>query len=475
MSSLDSTTVAGAVRKAVSGPKLGFLAVTLLFVVFAASNQSQAAEKRLEGRPYASERILYAFPEYQNDATQAFGNLMVTAKGALLGMSFDGGRYGNGAVFELTPKGSSYAESLPYSFQSYQTGTGGLVSDNHGVLYGVTGSGGEYGLGSVFELTPTPSGYQYAELYSFKGGRGDAKDGEYPSSPPVPDSRGRLFGTTQYGGVDVNDGLGGWGVAYELKRTKAGWVESVIYDFLGDSEEHPGGDSYPNGPLVIGADGSLYGTGYEGGTSCPEPTDWGCGTAFRLTPGKSGYSETIFYEFQGGMDGALPNTGLVADATGALYGTTSVGGGGHCYPYLGSGFWTGCGVVFKLTPSTSGYTESILHRFQGGQSDGDEPNGQIALDPSGNVYGATYYGAGPCSITKGSGFHIMCGQGTLYELSPGASGYSESILNVFNGASKGVSASTGVHPSGVLYFDGSLFGVASGGPHGQGIVYEATP
>jgi len=97
---------------------------------------------------------------------------------------------------------------------------------------------------------------------------------------------------------------------------------------------------------------------------------------FKLTPSGSGYKESILYRFKAGKDGEFPLAALIEDKAGALYSTTDIGGS-PC----------GCGTVFKLTPSSKGYKETIIYTFRGG-SDGSGPSGLIA-DKTGALYGVS--------------------------------------------------------------------------------------
>lgn len=137
------------------------------------------------------------------------------------------------------------------------------------------------------------------------------------------------------------------------------------------------------GSLVLDEKGVLYGATLAGGTDngC---TNHGCGTVFKLKPAGPGYAESVAYRFLGNSDAAGPEGGLVIDSTGALFGATRVGGTAYCGG-------NGCGTVFKLARSGSGYTESLLYVFQGG-SDGADPNGGLIADQSGALYGTTSSG-----------------------------------------------------------------------------------
>jgi uncharacterized repeat protein (TIGR03803 family) len=167
--------------------------------------------------------------------------------------------------------------------------------------------------------------------------------------------------------------------------------------------------------LVADASGALYGTTNIGGSA-------NFGTVFKLTPNASGYSESILYSFQGGLDGRTPATALVADKRGALFGTTLFGGGSMTCK-------SGCGTVFKLTPTASGYRESVLHRFTAGTADGFYPDGTLLVEAGGSLLGTTEFGGTSAScISPGED---RCG--TVFALKPTRSGYKERIVYNFQG------------------------------------------
>ncbi len=169
------------------------------------------------------------------------------------------------------------------------------------------------------------------------------------------------------------------------------------------------------------------------------------------------WTETVLKSFppciDAGGDGCAPGNGdLIFDRVGNIYGTTQVGGT-LClsdYPY-------GCGVVYELTPSSGGWTESILHRFTGG-SDGYWPMAGVTLDQAGNLSGTTTAGGGQFG-------------GVVYQLSPSGSGWSEGILHSFSGGD-GTNLIGGVilDPSENLYGATTQFGPGDGGT-----VYKLSP
>jgi uncharacterized repeat protein (TIGR03803 family) len=168
-----------------------------------------------------------------------------------------------------------------------------------------------------------------------------------------------------------------------------------------------------------------------------------------------GQTEVVLHSFGFGTDGYFVTAGLVADSHGNLYGTTQSGGTGSC----ASG--NGCGTAFELSPSSSGWTETILHEFGSATTDGWRPYVGLVMDKSGNLYGTTGDGG-----TYGD-------FGTVFELSPGSGGlWTEKILHSFG------SGKDGSLPVGALVFDtsGNIYGTTeTGGAYGWGTVFELVP
>ena len=163
----------------------------------------------------------------------------------------------------------------------------------------------------------------------------------------------------------VSDGTGTAGAADVTSVSIAcASNTTILYPFAGASADGAG----PYHSLIHGSDGNFYGTTFQGGTS-------GLGTLFELTP--SG-AETVLYSFAGGSgDGANPYDALIQGSDGNLYGTTAAGG------------TSGYGTVFKITQSG---TETVLHAFAGGSSDGEQPWAGLIQGSDGNLFGATVAG-----------------------------------------------------------------------------------
>lgn len=218
------------------------------------------------------------------------------------------------------------------------------VIDTYGNLYG--GSlGGNFGRGAVYKISPNKA---EQVLYSFRG----FPDGDTPFISFV-DAEGTLFGTTYLGGA-LN-----FGTVYKID---AQGNETILYNCC-DVGAYPGA-------VIRGKNNDLYGITFVGGNFNCYPT--GCGTMFKLDPQGVG---TVVHEFGEVADGVFPNAGLVRDAAGNIYGTTSFGG---LYGY---------GMIFKVGP---GGQETILYNFRGG-ADGTAPSG-ISRDAKGNLYGTTALG-----------------------------------------------------------------------------------
>ena len=335
-----------------------------------------------------------------------------------------------------TPTLSAAKETVLYTFTGGSDGGGfisPLIFDNAGNLYGTTASGGVAGAGTVFELARSGSEWTETVLYSFLNGG----DGANPYGPLVLGKEGNLYGVA-YGG-----GASNLGAVFELSpNSGGGWTETTIYSFAGGSD-----GSSPFGGLIADSRGSLNGFTLGGGTgSCDNGN--GCGTVFELKRSQSSWKEVVVFRFRGGSSGSLPRA-LTLDHTGNLYGTTSEGGKGSS------------GLVFKLSHSAGGWTESVLHAFTGG-SDGSTPEGGVSIDGAGNLYGTTF---------SGSGGGCPGGCGLVFELKSGEKGrWSELVLHRFEQNTSG-----GVYPDTSLIFDqaGNLFGGTDGGDaYGDGVVFE---
>jgi hypothetical protein len=360
-------------------------------------------------------------------------------------------------------------EQQIYSFTGGTDGLhpeSGVAIDKQGNLYGTTSYGGNLamcdgtGCGAVFELTRTASGrWKAVALYDFIGG---TQDGAVPASLPFLDSHGHLFGTTVYGGTgtcNTNGQYPSCGTVFELTRiATGGWKEAVVYSFQGG---HDG--ATPTSGLIADNGGRLYGTTQAGGgaTSSNCAID-GCGTVFELIPNSNGtWSEKVLHSFQGGSDGASPTGGLVWDSNGNLFGTTENGGSTPCY------FGLGCGTVFELHHTSSGWVKSTIYQFVGG-TDGMSPIGNLTVDSVGRLYGPTLYGGG---------FVLTFGYGTVFQVSQDSGGaWSETVVYRFMGLEDGGLPQSAVtfDSAGNLYGSNFAGGTSVAG-NGGGVIFELTP
>jgi len=337
--------------------------------------------KLVPGNGGYTETILYSFCSLSNctDGSRPYDQLIMDTSGDVYGVTLQGGKFNAGSVFELTGKGklitlySFCAKTAcadgnePTVGLTYDGAQSGTLYDGTSALYGVTFLGGKKNLGTVYELTYVTGKNARAEhvlhamcIRMING----ACDGAYPQGRLIFDSKGHMFGLSSQGGQHGSDGL-----AYELlyNTIKAKWGYKIIYVF------NPGaGDGfYPVGALVQDSSGILYGVTSEG-----DPCS-ACGTLFQLNPKTK--AEKVLYAFcsqQNCTDGSSPNAGPSLDSNGNLFGITSGGGKNG-----------NDGIVFKYSSGV----ESTVYNFcnLAGCSDGGGPVSGVALDTSGDIFGAT--------------------------------------------------------------------------------------
>ena len=342
---------------------------------------------------------------------------------------------------------------------------------NHGFVAAIA-------VGMLFSLTAAAHAQNFTVLHAFTGG----DDGLQSTAALTPGGAGTFYGTASGGG------LYGYGNVFRLVHHSGGWTLLPIYSFKNDYD-----GCNPLSPVTIGPDGGLYGTtiGFNDGQ----------GTLYKLNPlptpppsPLTPWQFTLLHTFTGqNGDGDQPiYEPLIFDQAGNLYGTTEYGG--H-YRFFGtvweaspsSGGWTesvlasfdlgtngpysnvvfdnegnlygttGDGTyIFELSPSESGWTTTILHTFSG--SDGSLAYGGLIKDQSGNLYGATARGG----VGNENG-------GVVYELTPNGSGWNFQVIYNLPGA---------IGPYGELAFDaaGNLYGLGQGdGADGLGMLFKLTP
>jgi|SRR5579864_345824 len=321
--------------------------------------------------------LLHVFNDVKSGLIPS-GILLRDRQGNFYGTTFSGGHsggpcgsFGCGVVFKLSVLGQL---TVLHSF----VGPDGnlplaLIRDAAGNLYGATLGGGigcnnngSPGCGVVFRLSAKG---EFTVLYRFRGG----SDGSAPSSL-TRDSLGNLYGAT-YNGGGLCDGFltAGCGIVFRLDPAGS---ETVLHRFTHFAE-----GLFPWGPLLLDREGNIYGTATSGGLpdtctpgGCGTVCSIGCGVVFKIDPAGN---ETPVYRFKGGADGAIPASGVLRDRAGNFYGETTIGGTGGCDHYGDT-----CGVIFKLDAQGN---ETVLYSFQG-ETEGGSGNG-LTRDREGNLYG----------------------------------------------------------------------------------------
>ena len=366
-------------------------------------------------------KVIYSFTGQGSDGSSPYGGPVLDSKGNLFGTTYTGGIYGSGSVYRLSPSGSSWTYSSLYSFKAGTDGVGpgfGSLAIGPGdVLFGTTEGGGYFG--TDFEIYPSPG--REIQIHQF----GKGMDGAQPIGGVVLDAAGNFYGTTSLGGAYGN------GTVYEEKRSGHTWNESVIYSFTGGND-----GTNPPSTVTVDALGNLYGTTSLGGAD-------GYGVVYKLSPHGSSWEQSVLYTFQGLNDGQFPVGGVILDRAGNLYGTTFNGG------------VNGGGTVYELSPSASGWTFNTLYSFTGVYGG---PYNKLTL-ANGNLYGFTEAGGAN-------------GLGSVFQLTPSGGGWTFSDLYDFTGGDDGA------EPYGSVAVDseGNIFGTTNeDGSFNQGVVFEITP
>ncbi len=428
-----------------------------------ASSHGTVFKLKTDGSSYL---VLHSFTGTTSDAAQPL-LCPILVGSTLYGTALGGGLYSQGVLYKLNTDGMGFGlvhsfaggttdGASPFAAPTYESGTGFLYgtaqlagASSHGVVYKVKTDGGSY-----------------AVIHDFAGG---VSDGALPTGGVVRDAAGNLYGTTYNGGTPDH------GVLYTLTTGGAGFA--VLHTFTGGAMD----GSSPAGPLLL--QGSLlYGTTIAGGSA-------GAGTLFSIATSGAGFA--VLRSFSGTSDGGGPQCTLVLDARGHLLGTATGGGAGYgvafdssadgqtyvvlheflsnsgtnperglvsdgagnFYGTTNGGGAFGLGMVFKM--KADGTHFMVLHNFQGGTTDGAYPQGTLALDGSGHVYGTTVLAG---AVDEGTVFRI------------GTDGNGFVLLHSFE-----ASAVDGAFPFAGVVWDpanSKLYGTThDGGLHNGGIVY----
>src|SRR5947199_3630815 len=233
-----------------------------------------------------------------------------------------------------------------------------LAIDKAGNLYGTTVLGGDFGGGTVFQLSPIPNGWVHTVLYSFTGGA----DGGEPYKGVTLDAQGNLYGTAVTGGSGSCEG--GCGVTYKLTNSGGTWTQTVIHAFTGGDD-----GSGPGARVTVDRSGNVYGMTPTGGAN-------GLGTIYKIHPHRGTWIFQVIHTFTGGTDGSSGSAGRMILSHGRLYGAATTGG------------MYGSGVIFELTPTLVGeWNFRTLYPFHG-QPDGSFPYGALLRPGQGKCYGA---------------------------------------------------------------------------------------
>lgn len=377
--------------------------------------------------PASTESVLYSFDTFGSGFPD--GDLLIEKSGALVGTASGYGANASpyGQIFLLEPGKSGWKFQTLHSFdgQDGATPMRGLTAGAAGSFYGTTSAGGASNKGTVFELTKSGQGWTETVLSDMR------------SSDAAPEGRLLLDGNALYGTA-----VGGNGSAFKVVAAGQNWKSTILETFSGDDGKYPLG-----GLIRDPKTGSFYGTTAMGGAN-------GCGNVFALSKTGGKWNETVLYSFGCGSDGANPQSSLVEDSSGALYGTTYYGGN------LGAGHAnSGAGTVFKLAQSNGKWTETVLYSFQGNDGEYPEDHDGLMFGKDGALYGTT---------SEGGQYE----RGVLFKLTLSGAP-KETVLHSFG------AYGDGEYPQGGVVQDaksGALYGTTfSGGADGYGAVWKFVP
>jgi uncharacterized repeat protein (TIGR03803 family) len=381
----------------------------------------------------ATTAVIYSFAG-DEDGEYTDTDLVMDAAGNIYGTSVQGGDFGSGTVWRLSPSGGSWVHTVLYSFTGGADGGEpykGVTLDAAGNLYGtaVTGGSGacEGGCGVAYKLTNTNGTWTQSVIHAFTGGN----DGAGPGAGLTIADDGDVYGMAPTGGAQ------GQGTIFRLHQKHNGsWALTVIHTFTGGAD----GIGGSAGRLVFRGR-YLYGAATAGGVNSE-------GAIYELTPARTGeWGFKTLYAFKGQPDGGFPYGGLTFDALGNIYGTTY---------YAGA---NGLGCVYELSPAHGAWTETVLYSFQNG-NDGQGSIGNLVFDSSGDLIGTTAEGG-------------AAGDGTIFELTPVTRHkWREQVVHSFFGPPDGAFAYNGMVADNAGHFYGAT---VHGGADDEGAIYSFTP
>ena len=365
------------------------------------------------------------------------GGLVADAAGNLYGTtSADGAGYGT--VFEIAKTDTGYSTTptvvVSFNYFNGRSPEAGLAMDGSGNLFGTTYSGGAHNEGTIFEITKTISGYSSTPvvLFSF-----DGTHGAFSAASLTIDASGNLFGTTGNGGA--ND----FGTVFELSKSGSNYssTPTVLASFTNTTGNALG--RFPQASVTLDAAGNLFGTTRFGGAS-------GDGTVFEIAKTSGGYvsglTTLVNFDISNGYD---PASGVVIDAAGNLFGTTSSGGTG----------FGAAGIVYEVAKTDAGYDPTPIPLTTFTTAGAEGPTGGLILDHAGNIFGTT---SGGSTSTPG----------TAFEMVKTGSSYSAPVTLASFDNTHGVQLQ---RPAGSLIADqqGNLYGITGlGGTSFKGSVFQ---
>jgi uncharacterized repeat protein (TIGR03803 family) len=344
-----------------------------------------------------------------SNGASPFAGLIADTAGNLYGTTRGGGAGSSGTVFEVAAGTHALSTLVTFDSSNGSAPYSSLIADAAGNFYGTTFSGGAHFVGTVFEVEAGTHALSTLATFTVNGGA-------QPLAGVIADAAGNLYGTTHIGGGTTNDGA-----VFEVAAGTH--ALSTLATFNGTNGANP------HSSLMADAAGNLYGTTNTGGAG-------GGGAVFEVAAGTHVLSVLASFNYS---NGAYPEAGLIADAAGNLYGTTSAGGA------------NGHGTVFKVATGT--HALSTLVNFNG--INGSSPRGDLIADAAGNLFGTTYEGG------------VNTNAGTVFEVSAGTNALT--TLATFGDGN-------GLAPAGGLIADaaGNLYGTTQLGAQSLGTVFELT-
>jgi uncharacterized repeat protein (TIGR03803 family) len=333
--------------------------------------------------PSGTLKTLYSFCAQSSctDGRYPYAGLVQGTDGNFYGTTLQGGANDSGTVFQITPTGTLttlYNFCAQSSCADGQYPYAGFVQGTDGNFYGTTQQGGSNSnSGTVFEITPSGA---LTTLYSFCAQSG-CVDGMNPYAGVIQGADGNFYGTAYLGGTD------GVGTVFQLTPTG---TLTTLHSFCPQSGCADGAE--PDAGLVQGSDGNFYGATVSGGASSK-----GQGTLFQITP--SG-SLTTLYRFcpqSGCADGAYPEGSLVQGSDGNLYGTTYQGGANNQGAVFKLSAPTATSLTSSLNPSAYGQSATFTATVS---SPSGTPTGKVTFMTGNATLGSTTLTGGVASLAR---------------------------------------------------------------------------